>query len=378
MFEKGVAPRQQEHVEVAGADQGLGDFPFVDPRSDRLDRARRAQFVERAVATPHEFLDAPVSGFLAAVGEDVNVVGIDNVDLVEPKTLEREFERAPYAVVGIVEAFAPRRRLKKRPLARAVPWLAQLEQAADLARDQVGIARLRTQESVQSSLGKSKAVERRSVEISTTSRPDGLEHHARFLLRHRSIKIAQRRSAESEFGELQFHPSARCEFPCAHAPRIRRRHRDRPSPIRSPVNKCRRQGRAFATRPCVGHLHFKSPAWSVPGRRAGPAHAMRLHARKTKCSAFPTTSQERREFDVSTLSSFPGPGPKPFSTIASVAGLDEALSATSCLISAAFARPNPIANRNSGAQPRETRVVRRSSLEASENPRHASRATGHS
>ena len=39
LLEQRVASREKEHVEVAGAGQGLGDFPFVDPGADRFDRA---------------------------------------------------------------------------------------------------------------------------------------------------------------------------------------------------------------------------------------------------------------------------------------------------------------------------------------------------
>src|SRR6185437_6178535 len=38
LFEKGVAARQKEHVEVGRVRQLLGNLPFVDPGPDCLDR----------------------------------------------------------------------------------------------------------------------------------------------------------------------------------------------------------------------------------------------------------------------------------------------------------------------------------------------------
>ena len=107
LFEKGVAARQQEDVKVPGAGQFLGDIPFVDPRSNRLDRSGSAQVVERAIAAVHEFLDPRVGSLSAPVGEDVDVVAEHDVHMIETEALKREFEGTHHAVVGIIEPLPP-------------------------------------------------------------------------------------------------------------------------------------------------------------------------------------------------------------------------------------------------------------------------------
>ena len=93
------------------------------------------------------------------------------------------------------------------------------------------LAWLRPQESIEPGLRQTQAIERRGIEVAATGRPHGFEHQPRFLLGHRAIEIAERRSAKPEFGEVQLSASMRCEFSRARASPIRaRRHRDRPSP----------------------------------------------------------------------------------------------------------------------------------------------------
>ena len=126
-----------------------------------------------------------------------------DVDSVEAEALERKFERPHHAVVGVVEALAARRRFEEGALQRALLRLAEIEQPADLGRDQIGIARLRAQEAVQPRLRKSEAVERRGVEIAAARGPYGFERQPRLLLGHRPIEVAERTAPEPEFGERQ-------------------------------------------------------------------------------------------------------------------------------------------------------------------------------
>ena len=53
---------------------------------------------------------------------------------------------------------------------------------------------------------------RRGVVVAAAGRPGGVEGRARLLLRHRPIKVAERRSAEAEFGELQRRAGTRREI----------------------------------------------------------------------------------------------------------------------------------------------------------------------
>src|SRR6516164_3530067 len=88
LFEKRVAPGEEKEVEIASASEDLGEFPLIDPPPDRLDRARRAQLFERPISARHEFLDARLRGFLAAVGVSVDIMGVDDIDMVEAESLE--------------------------------------------------------------------------------------------------------------------------------------------------------------------------------------------------------------------------------------------------------------------------------------------------
>ena len=154
------------------------------------------------------------------MGEDVDVMTIDDVDAVEPQPLERELERAHHAVVTVIEAFPTRRRLEEPGLKRAFLGPAELQQPTDLGRDHKGVARLGAQESVQPRLGEPEAVDRRGVVVAAADRPGGVEGRARLLLRHRPVEVAERPSAEAEFGELQHRAGARRKI--AFAPRARK------------------------------------------------------------------------------------------------------------------------------------------------------------
>jgi len=124
------------------------------------------------------------------VGRDVDVVGVDDVDTVEPQTFEREFQRAHHAVVGIVEHFAARGHVVEGVLPRALRRQAELHQTADLGRQQVGIARLVAQEAVETRLRKAKSIEGGGVEIAISGEPRSLQRRARFPFRQRPVEVA--------------------------------------------------------------------------------------------------------------------------------------------------------------------------------------------
>ena len=188
-----------------------------------------------------------------------------DVDGVEAEALERKFERPHHAVVGVIEALAARRRFEECALQRALLRLADVEQPADLGRDQIGIARLRTQEAVQSRFRKSEPVERRGVEIAAAGGPYGLERQPRLLLGHRPIEVAERPAAEPEFGEAQLRAAAGHELPDARASPIRGRHRERPS--RSTGQQDRRVERPQREPPAST---LQAAARSASRRQAGP------------------------------------------------------------------------------------------------------------
>ena len=86
-----------------------------------------------------------------------------------------------------------------------------MQQPTDFGRDHKGVARLGAQESVQPRLGEPEAVDGRGVVVAAACRPGGVEGRARLLLRYWPEKVAERPSAEAEFGELQRSSAARCE-----------------------------------------------------------------------------------------------------------------------------------------------------------------------
>ncbi len=121
LFEQRITTRQKKYVEIARARQSLCDIPFVDAGADRLDGAALAQCDQRPITALHELLDTYVRRLFAAMGEYVDVMSVDDVDVVDSQAArKREFKRAHDAIVGIVETFAARRRLEKGALARSL------------------------------------------------------------------------------------------------------------------------------------------------------------------------------------------------------------------------------------------------------------------
>ena len=56
LVEQGVTVGEKEHVPLGMIHQEIEDRPLVDPRPDRLHRARRAQLFQRADATAFKCL----------------------------------------------------------------------------------------------------------------------------------------------------------------------------------------------------------------------------------------------------------------------------------------------------------------------------------
>ena len=128
------------------------------------------RFDQRLVAAFHEFADARVGGVLAAMGENVDVMGVDDVDVIEAEPLERELERAHHAVIGIVEHLAARRRFEKR-LRRAIsPPAGTIAAGGRSWSNQIGVARLGAQETIEPGLGETEAVKRRGIVIASSPR----------------------------------------------------------------------------------------------------------------------------------------------------------------------------------------------------------------
>ena len=171
----------------------------------------------------------PVDRILVAVRRDVDVVGEHNIDCVQTETLEGELERAHDTVIGIVEAFAARRRFEEGVGPRALLRRADVEEPADLGGNEKGVARLFAQKSVEPRLGQPEAIKRRRIEVTATDFPHRVQQQAGFFFRHRSIKVAERRASEPQFCETQLGSETRHKLPCSRASRLGTgRHRAAP------------------------------------------------------------------------------------------------------------------------------------------------------
>ena len=69
--------------------------------------------------------------------EDVEIMGEEDVDPIQPEPLEGDFERAHDAVIGVVEDLLARRRLEELADPGALVGRAGAQQPADLRRDAV-------------------------------------------------------------------------------------------------------------------------------------------------------------------------------------------------------------------------------------------------
>ena len=94
-----VAPGEQEHVEIAGPRERLGDLLPSMAAAMALNRPGA-----RISASPGSRRSRARGGarrrLTAAVREHVDVVRVDDVDVIEAEPLQRELERAHHAVVA--------------------------------------------------------------------------------------------------------------------------------------------------------------------------------------------------------------------------------------------------------------------------------------
>ena len=152
LLQQGVAPGQQEQVEIATLNQPLAGLPCVHPRAEGLDYALVAQLQQGAVAARHEFAQTRVQSVLAAMVGAVEIMSIEDVDAVKPGALQRGIKAAQHAVIAVVIHLAPGGHVE--PLADAIALFgrAGAQMAADLGRKDVTVSRFSAQEMVQPGL----------------------------------------------------------------------------------------------------------------------------------------------------------------------------------------------------------------------------------
>ena len=202
LLQQGIAPRQQENVEIAAFDQPLGRLPFVDARAKGPDHPLIAQRHQSAVAARHELFQPGLHRLGAAVGEDVEVMGKENVDPVQPGPLQRKGDRAHHAIIGVIKNLDPVRHFK--PLADAIADLAlprRPQHPPDFGGDDK--PRPPTQNPVEPGFGLTKTIERRRVEIAHPQIPGAGHRGMGVRVADRAVKAANRCRAKPQFGKFQ-------------------------------------------------------------------------------------------------------------------------------------------------------------------------------
>ena len=203
LLEEGVAPGEQEAVELAVL-EGVGDrLHLVDAEADRLDVAVAAELVERLVGAFHR-RPVHLRLQLGAVGEGIDVVDEEDVDAVEAEALEAVLVGAHGAVIGVVEPRLEGERLRPR-IARLLGRAPRLEAAADLGREHPAVAAAELV--ADDALRLAVAVERRRVEIADAA-VEGVEDDDPGVGFGDCPDIAgERRAAEAEGGHLERGPA---------------------------------------------------------------------------------------------------------------------------------------------------------------------------
>ena len=132
LFQQCVAPGQEENVEISALGQPLAGLPFVHAGAERVDHALVAQRHKRFVAARHQLCQLRVKHLLAAVVEDIEIMGKEHVHTIHTQPLQAEFERPHHAIVAIVVDLVARGHVE--PLAMAVARVlgGGAQQAADL------------------------------------------------------------------------------------------------------------------------------------------------------------------------------------------------------------------------------------------------------
>jgi hypothetical protein len=87
--------------------------------------------------------------------------------------------------------------------ARPLGGRADLEDPADLGRQQIGVPALAAQETVEPGLRKPEPVERCGVEVATAGRPGFVKQAPGIVIADCPVEIAERRRAEAQLGKVE-------------------------------------------------------------------------------------------------------------------------------------------------------------------------------
>src|SRR6266511_957929 len=177
LIEQGVAPSQEEAIEVRLESKTHQHFRLVHSGTDCTDDSFRSQIGERP-KSPGDRLVVMVVG----------IVDVKDVDAIEMQSLETVLERAHHTVMaevengghrrgGLVEGFAVEELTRIR-------LAAGLEQPADLGRQDEGLTWPGRERGTDPVLGETVAVERCRVEESDATFVGELDHLPRLFVAH--------------------------------------------------------------------------------------------------------------------------------------------------------------------------------------------------
>ncbi len=203
LVEERVAAGHQEDVHV-----GLGGKPG---EHRRLVHVRPDRTHDTLGTEPFEGRVGVIQGGLPMA---VRVVDVQDVNALQPETLEARLDRAADAVRGVVEHHLPAAhpRVERVVLITEGLWVdvvpgpdsaRRANQPADLGRQHELVPGPAREGAAHRPLGRAVAIQRGNVEVADPDRPGVLHRRRRVRRRHGLEQAADRRPAKGQPGDLQ-------------------------------------------------------------------------------------------------------------------------------------------------------------------------------
>jgi len=192
LVEQGVPARQQHRVHVGLPDEPGQQRRLVHPGADRADHALGPQPLQRRVRLVQRLR-----------GVVVRVVQVDHVDPVQAQPLQAGLDAAAHPVGAEVPdpaVVCRHREAVGQIVAGGVGY--GLQQASDLGRQRVGVARPLPQRGADPAFGQAEAVVRGGVEVPDARVPGGQQRGLRLGRIDLGVEVAERGGAEGQVGDL--------------------------------------------------------------------------------------------------------------------------------------------------------------------------------
>ena len=162
-------PAKKETIEVALAEGGLADLPFVAADADRRHQSFRAKLLESAVAAVHG--RAEVRLLKSGGWEKLSMSWMKSMSKrSSAQALKAVLEGPHRGVVAVVMDDLERRRINPDVHVDGGSR-HRLQQAPDLRRKNILVARMPAEQFTETMLGETMAVQRRRVEIAEACIP---------------------------------------------------------------------------------------------------------------------------------------------------------------------------------------------------------------